>query len=88
MFYNSFVVKENTKFRAETIRLGGIAFLAPIGKVVMDLFELIDQYGSLKFIVFFIYSLGLAYVGLVFIARSYDIISCSEERQKDYKWKI
>ena len=79
------MVTEEQKFRAETIRLGGVAFLAPTGKVVLELFDLIDKYGVLKFIIFLTYSVVFAYVGLVFIAKSYDIIFRAEE--KESKWK-
>lgn len=72
---------EEQKFRADTIRLGGIAFMAPIGKVFVDLFELIDKYGLFMFFIFLIYSLGLAYVGLIFIVRSHDIIAL-EKKEK------
>ena len=76
------MVTEEQKFRAETIRLGGVAFMTPLGKAILELFDLINKYGPLMFFIFFIYSLGLAYIGLVFIVRSYDIITFSKRGQK------
>lgn len=68
------MISESEKFRAETIRLGGIALLAPIGKFFYNPFEIFNQYKSIICILFIIYSIGFAYLGLIFIAKSYDIM--------------
>ena len=69
------MVSEEKKFRAELIKLGGVAFLAPVGKIFLNPFITFNENGTLMFIVSLLYSLFLAYLGLVFIIRSYDIIS-------------
>ncbi len=68
------MLSEEEKFRVEIIRLAGIAFMAPAGKIFMDLFDLIDSLGIFKFSIFVSYSLLLAFLGLIFIAKAYDII--------------
>ena len=68
------------KFRAETIRLAGIAFLTPIGTFFLDPFVLFHRYGLMSLLIFISYSAIFAYIGLIFIARSFDIMS--KDRKK------
>lgn len=63
------------KFRAETLRIFGIALMTPGGKIFLDPFGLFDRLGLLKFCIVVSYSVLLFYIGLVFIARGYDTIS-------------
>ena len=63
------------KFAAETIRMAGIALFAPLGKILLYPFQTFNEYGATMFFISLAYSLFLTYIGLVFIDRSYNIIS-------------
>ncbi|MBI3590701.1 MAG: hypothetical protein HY094_04895 [Candidatus Melainabacteria bacterium] len=69
------MVTEEQKFRSRIIELGGIALLAPMGKILLYPFQTFSEYGATMFLISFGYSLLLAYFGLNFIFQSYDIIN-------------
>ena len=72
------MITEEEKLRSEIIKIGGIAFMTPLGRVLYDPFELAINNGIFQSLVYFAYSLVLAYVGIIFISRSLDIMT---ERQ-------
>lgn len=68
------MLSEENKFKAETLRMTGVAFLTPLARVFLDPFGLFTERGPLIFLVLVIYSSALAFVGLLCIARCSDII--------------
>ena len=64
------MITEEQKFRAETFRMLGIALLAPAGKILIDPLTFYQEQGLIYTVIYIVFSLVAAYVGLVHIEKA------------------
>jgi len=74
---------EEPKYRAEIFKIAGIAFMTPVGRLVINPFGLYKSLGLGEFIYFILVSLLFGFIGLLFIEQGRVIIHFWERRS----WK-
>jgi len=68
------VVTDEKNYRAETTKIAGLAFLSPLGRIILDPLSLLYNYDYLVIFLFLVYSIVLAFIGLVFVLKAHDIL--------------
>lgn len=63
------MLEEGTKYRAETLRIIGLIFLTPVGRLFYDILYHGKDYEIFKLLVLIILSIILAFVGFILIDR-------------------
>ena len=77
------MVTEEEKFRADTFRILGIAFITPLGRLLVDPLAFYQEYGLVHTVIYFVYALTAAYIGLIHIEFSRGIL----DKRSTTKWK-
>ena len=79
------MLSSENKFRAETLRIAGIALMTPLGRLVLENIKLFNDIGSGWFYFNFVISLGLFIVGLTFVERGRGILYTYRRFKNDLK---
>lgn len=72
------MIQEGIKYRAETLRIFGLIFFTPIGRLFYDVLYTGKDYGIIKLVVLVMLSSLLAYVGLILIDRGRKLLDYSD----------
>ena len=62
-----FVIIEEQKYKAYTYNVAGFAMMTPLGKIVLDYYEILQMTGPIVFVINFLVSIFLFIAGLTFI---------------------
>ncbi|MBI1858269.1 MAG: hypothetical protein HYR97_04055 [Candidatus Melainabacteria bacterium] len=65
---------DEQNFRAETTKVAGLAFLTPMGRILLDPLPLLHGYNLFEITIYSVYALGLAFLGIIFILKGHDIL--------------
>ncbi len=68
------MIPKDEEYRTEIFKIAGFAMMAPIGKFFLEPWVTFKEVNNGIFFIFLIVSLFLAYIGLVFVMKGYDIL--------------
>ncbi len=68
------MIPKDEEYRAEIFKIAGFAMMAPIGKFFLEPWVIFKEVNNGIFFIFLVVSLLLAYIGLVFVMKGYDIL--------------
>lgn len=63
------MIKEENRYKSDTLRITGIALMTPFGKMVIDFFSLRSQCNKFELIIYFFISLLLFMSGIIAIEK-------------------
>ena len=75
------MITEVQKYRAQLFQISGFSLITPIGKLILDFLNLKQTDISLKFFIYIVTAILLAFIGLVLILHGMTIL---EERREGW----
>jgi len=63
------MASDGNKYRAELLKIVGFSFMAPLGKVILNIPDYTYEDINLKFFIFCLLSLVLLYIGIIVLRR-------------------
>lgn len=75
-----FVIPKDEEYRSEIFKIAGFAMMAPIGKFFLEPWVIFKEINIIKFVIFLAVSSFLAYAGLIFIMKGYDILLANRRK--------
>ena len=85
MSYTFCVASDLEKYRAQFFQICGFCFMTPLGKVILGLLDYdLDKIWP-KLFAYFIFSLLLAYLGIIFVLKGEEKLYEKPLRKEGYK---